>query len=75
MKLEPRYIVLKVKDVQAAGITEDEREAFNAVCDKVLDHRIKNGKGVLGCMVIESDWPEFKPALQMLAERIDGEQA
>ena len=53
---EQRYVVLKIKDIIAAGLTPDEVEAFNKVCDKVSLHRNQAGKPPLGCVVVEADW-------------------
>ena len=57
---EPRYIVLKVKDILAAGCTQAEIEDFNKVCDKVNLHRNTAGKPPLECVVVEKDWPEYE---------------
>lgn len=74
MELDHRYIVLKVKDIQAADCTTAELHALGAVCDRVHAHRARRGKGggELDCMVIERDWPEFAPALRLLSARVDG---
>lgn len=72
MNLEPRYVVLKLKDMEAAGVTADEIAAFNAVRDKVSASRISSGKGLLECLVIEKDWPEYRPTLDALSARVDG---
>ena len=44
MEREQRYIVLKLKDIDAAGLTETELSAFNQVCDKVSATREAAGK-------------------------------
>jgi hypothetical protein len=75
MKLEPRYVVLKLKDMKAAGVTMAETTSFNVVCDKVTMHRLGAGKGMLECLVIEKDWPEYEPTLAMLEARVDGHYA
>jgi hypothetical protein len=59
---EPRYVVLKLKDFDAAGVTPAERKAFNAVCDKINSYRIGAGKGLLYCVVIESNWKCYEQA-------------
>ena len=74
MKLEPRYIVLKLKDIAAAGVTADEIAAFNVVCDKVSAWRTGAGKGLLECLVVEKDWPEYQPTLAALSDRVDGKE-
>lgn len=72
MNLEARYVVLKLKDMDAAGVTADEIAAFNSVCDKVSASRIGAAKGLLECLVIEKDWPEYQPTLAALSARVDG---
>ena len=74
MKLEPRYVVVKLKDMEVAGVTSDELAAFNAVCDKVSASRIGAGKGLLEVLVIEKDWPEYRPTVAALSARVDGEK-
>lgn len=59
--LEERYIVVKLKD-----LTEDQRSR--------LESRMDNNDiiPVQQALVLESDWPEFGPALKMLEYRING---
>lgn len=56
---EQRYVVVKIKDTREAGCTQAEIDAFNVLCNKVNLHRIRNGKGLLECVVVEKDWPEY----------------
>lgn len=74
-KREPRYVILKVKDIQAAGITGAEIAAFNAVCDKVSMSRIQRAKGLLECVVVEKDWPEFEPTWAAIKARMERESS
>lgn len=66
---EPRYVVLKVTDMAAAQLTDTERAAFNAVCDKVSRARICRGKDGLECVVVEKDWPEYEPTWLAIEQR------
>jgi hypothetical protein len=66
---EPRYVVLKCTDIQAACLTEVEIAAFNAVCDKISRSRIERAKGLLECVVVEHDWPEFDPTWEAIERR------
>ena len=65
-KKEQRYVVLKIKDIVAAGLTPDEVEAFNKVCDKVALHRNQAGKPPLECVVVEADWRCYEPVWWMV---------
>lgn len=66
---EQRYVVVKISDFHAAGITDAEIQAFNAVCDKVSRSRIQRSKGLLECVVVEKDWPEYEPTWAAIAKR------
>lgn len=71
MKREQRYIVLKLSDFPNASITEEEKEIFNTVCDKLTASRAKTGKPPLLCVVVEHDWPEYAPTWQAIEARVD----
>lgn len=68
-KREQRYIVLKVTDILAARLTYEEIAAFNAVCDKVSISRVERAKGLLECVVVEKDWPEYETTWAAIAKR------
>jgi len=70
MELENRYIVLKLTDVEQY-LNGDETITLTALCELVDDGRRDNGKSSIDALVIESDWPEYGPALDALAERVD----
>lgn len=70
MELENRYIVLKRSDVEKY-LNEDEKITLSALCETVDNGRRNNGKLSIDALVIESDWPEYGPALDALAERVD----
>jgi hypothetical protein len=69
---EERYIVFKIKDL-ANCLSSDERHQLDAIRQRINDYRIHNGKQVLECAVVESDWPEFEPTWKMVSERVDME--
>lgn len=71
MEREQRYIVLKIKDMEAAGFALGHIDAFNEVCDAVNIARIQRGAGLLECAVVEKDWPEYDVVWQMIANRVD----
>lgn len=53
---EQRYVVVKIKDIKAAGCTQEEIDAFNVLCDKVALYRASVAKPQLECVVVEADW-------------------
>lgn len=72
MKREQRYIVLKLKDIEAANIDAGTLNVFNRVCDSVSAVREAQGKFPLDCVVVESDWPEYETVWGMIEKRVDG---
>lgn len=63
---EDRYIVIKRSDLERlrGGQTEGLRRELDKV-SSLLPKR--------ECLVIESDWPEYAPAWQMIEDRMSGE--
>lgn len=57
-KKEIRYIVAKVKEVEAALDYEELRELSNLL-EKVESYRVTQGKAPMECVVVESDWPMY----------------
>lgn len=57
-KKEIRYIVAKVKEVEAALDYEELRELSNLL-EKVKAYRVTQGKTPIECVVVESDWPMY----------------
>lgn len=74
---EPRYIVVKVRDLQEAraldSIDQNQVNVFNSIMDTVSRHRIMHGKRLLNCLVIEDDWPEYLQVYEALLTRVIGE--
>ena len=73
MKREQRYIVLKLKDIAAAGLTRLDAKELKIICDKVTGARIHRGKAMMDAVVVESDWPEYEPTWQAIERRVDDE--
>lgn len=69
---EKRYVVVKINDINAAGCTQQERDAFNVLCDKVALYRASIGKSPLECVVVERDWPEYEPTWAAIQRRMEG---
>lgn len=68
---EARYVVVKLKDIRGAGCTQEEIDAFNALCDKVTRHRYGRGAGPLEGVVVEKDWPEYEPTWDAIKTRME----
>lgn len=78
-KRENRYWVLKLSDVEHLHYKEQNK--LIRLCNIVASSRFKRGKPKLECVVIESDWPIYESAWDMVqrytegqAQRIDGFQ-
>ena len=67
---ERRYIVLKLKDVNAA-LTPTEGRILDELCGKIAEHREQAGRGDLICAVVEKDWPEYEPVWQAIQRRVE----
>lgn len=72
-KREARYIVVKLSDMEIAGLSPSEIESFNRVCDRVALARVAMGKPLLQCVVVEKDWPEYEPTWDAIESRMTGE--
>ena len=70
MDLESRYVTFKHKDISGA-LDSCDLEAFEALCDKINKFRKARGAGELEGIVIEKDWPEYQPTLDLLSKRIN----
>lgn len=56
---ENRYLVAKVRDVEAA-LSEVEQLELQKLLNKVETYRTQSGKEPLVCVVVESDWPNYE---------------
>ena len=72
MKLEQRYTTFKHSDITAA-LTGDALETFQKLCDIISNYRIVRGVGELEGLVIEKDWPEYQPTLDLFSKRVNKE--
>lgn len=70
-KREDRYLVLKRKDI-AATLTKTETEILEALLWKIEKYRLNQGKPLLKCVVVESDWPEYKTTWDAIEVRMLG---
>ena len=70
---EPRYIVLKKTDVDKLPIVW--WDTLRMCLIELGRIRESEGKSPLEALVIEKDWPEYEPTLELLSKRVDGTQA
>lgn len=70
-KREPRYVVLKIKDVEEY-LTINERRALIDLSGKIADGRYREGRPPLNAVVVERDWPEFDVVWGMIEARMLG---
>ena len=69
-KKEQRYIVIKVKDLDAAKLSPREKTDLYDILFKINIARKVSGKDPLNCVVVESDWPEYENTWKSIEERV-----
>lgn len=67
---EDRYVVVKRSDIDKSSAPA--AKAFSAACRSLHDSMLKNGAPARSFLVIESDWPEYEVAYQMIEARMYG---
>jgi flagellar basal body P-ring protein FlgI len=70
MEREIKYTVIKNKDIENA-LDADEIETLETICKKINQHREREGKKAIECVVVEHDWPEYLDVWSMIAMRVD----
>ena len=70
---EERYIVFKVSDVEE-HFTPGEKQQLARLVEVQRVGREEAGKPPLGCVVVESDWPEYEPTWKAIEARVTGAQ-
>lgn len=70
-KREDRYLVIKRNDIQLF-LSEHKQKQLSDLASQVADGRHSDGRKPLECVVVESDWPEYQPVWQMIADRMMG---
>ena len=74
MKHERRYIVIKIKDAEKY-LSDDGLENLWNISENIDRLRQSmDGKKPLDCVVVESDWPEFKPTWEAIEKRVDAKE-
>ena len=74
MNLENRYLVFKRADIEKY-ISLSTQISLANVAKAIEHHHHDEGHSPLECIVIESDWPEYKPTLAALEKRVNNEAA
>lgn len=72
-KRELRYYVLKIKDV-AKYLTHTEQQILNSLANKCATERYVDKRGILDCVCVERDWPEYDNVWKMIERRVAKEQ-
>jgi hypothetical protein len=67
---EARYIVIKASDAQQFSFSDKIKLMDVEAASQAI--RKARGKQPMECVVIESDWPEYEPAWQMIEQRMKG---
>lgn len=62
------YVVLKISDVRD-GLSPEDVVHFAEMIRQVELNRENAGKPKLECVVIESEWPEYRPVLKAIEKR------
>ena len=71
MKREGRYVVLKLKDLDLANLTDQEKQTLSNIGDKVNWARTARGAPRFSAAVVEGDWPEYEIAWHLVECRVD----
>ena len=65
---EQRYILIKQKDMDAAELTNEERQALGGILAKIAKKRHDLGKEPLEAVVIEKDWACYDDAWKLVMD-------
>jgi len=66
---EPRYVVLKIKDIQAYLTTAQIRQ-LDKIGETIAANRALWDKAPFNAVVVEQDWPEFEPTWAAIEARM-----
>ena len=70
-KREDRYIVIKRTDLDKY-VPSYSIESLESILQTVLEGRKADGKPLLECVVVESDWPEYETTWAAIEARVTG---
>src|SRR3972149_6795695 len=71
---ENRYLVIKWSDAHKA-LNIDQPDALSCTVNVLNAMRVKAGRGVLECVVVEKHWPEYEPTWEAIERRVLGDAA
>lgn len=71
---EQRYIVIKQKDMDAAELTNEERQVLGDILAKLTKKRLDLGKKPLEGVFIESDWKCHDAAWKLVRQEWESKQ-
>ena len=71
---ENRYLVIKWSDAHKA-LNIKQTYALSCAVNVLNAMRVKAGRGVLECVVVEKDWPEYEPTWEAIERRVLGDAA
>lgn len=66
---EPRYVVLKIKDI-LAYLTPAQIRQLDKIGETIAANRAFHGKPPFNAVVVEQDWPEFEPTWAAIEARM-----
>ena len=69
--LERRFIVIKLED--AEQLSEYYKNQLANILEIIEQERAVRGKDPLRGIFINSRWPEYRPTLKLLADRVEKE--
>lgn len=69
-KREERYVVFKIKDLEA--LTTSECEALYRMGTKILNYRKATKRPPFKCVCVEHDWPEYEMVWAAIEKRVAG---
>lgn len=70
-KLDQRYMVIKHTDVFA--LPDHDQIVVRQLIEVLGGILDRNQSPMRECLVLESDWPEYQPALKALEDRVNAE--
>lgn len=68
-KREPRYIVFKIKDIEAY-LPPGSMDAICHLGNAIHEGRMAAGKAPFNAVVVEQGWPEFEPTWAAIESRV-----
>lgn len=69
MDVEHRYLVFKLSDLDAYAPPAG-REQLTSAWQTMQALRRADGKPPLECVVVERDWPEYRPTVDAITRRV-----